>query len=53
MAKMTNFFPGNYEHDCWVYELISFDMISCKNQLIRAKNSFQCLLMIGEQYYHM
>jgi hypothetical protein len=49
LNEMTIFFPGNYEHDCWVYELLSFDVISCKNQLI----SFQCLLMIGEQYYHM
>jgi hypothetical protein len=53
LNEMTTFFPGNYEHDCWVYELLSFDVISCKNQLIRAKISFQCLLMIGEQYYHM
>jgi hypothetical protein len=40
-------------HDCWVYELLSFDLISSKNQLIRAKISFQCSHMIGEQYYHM
>jgi hypothetical protein len=53
LNEMIFFFPGNYEHDCWVYELISFDVISCKNQLIRSKISFQCLLMIGEQSYHM
>jgi hypothetical protein len=40
-------------HDCWVYELLSFDLILCKNQLIRAKMSSQCSHMIGEQYYHM
>jgi hypothetical protein len=32
---------------------LSFDVISCKNQLIRSKISFQCLPMIDEQYYHM
>jgi hypothetical protein len=32
LNEMTIFFPGNYEHDCWVYELLSFDVISCKNQ---------------------
>jgi hypothetical protein len=53
LNEMIIFFPGNYEHDCWVYELLSFDVISCKNQLIRSKISFHCLLMIGEQYYHM
>ncbi len=53
LNEMTIFFPGNYEHDCWVYELLSFVVNSCKNQLIRAKISFQCLFMIGEQHYHI
>jgi hypothetical protein len=38
-------------HDCLVYELLSFDVLLCENQLIRAKISFQCLHMISEQYY--
>jgi hypothetical protein len=40
-------------HDCWAYELLSFDVILCKNQLIREKISFQCLHTISEQYDQM
>jgi hypothetical protein len=56
MAKLHDIFFSSelcIVHDCLVYEILSFDVILCKNQLIRAKISFQCLHMISEQYYHM
>ncbi len=56
MAKLDNILFSRelcIVHDCWVYELLSFDVILCKNQFIRAEISFQCLHMISQQYYHM
>jgi hypothetical protein len=47
LNEIPVFFPKELciVHDCWVYELLSFDLISCKNQLIRAKIRYQCLHM--------
>jgi hypothetical protein len=56
MAKLDDTFFSSklcIVHDCLVYVLLSFDVILYKNQLIRAKISFQCLHMISEQYYNM
>jgi hypothetical protein len=56
MAKLDDTFFSRelcIVHVCLVYELLSFDVILRKNQLIRANISFQCLHLISEQYYLM
>jgi hypothetical protein len=43
MAKLDdNFFSRELYivHDCLIYELLSFDVILCKNQLMTAKYQF-------------